>query len=235
MKTINVTPKSIRVPIVMPSKLVPSKNDLIKCLSIDDRIKFIYCGLLVADTIDGLILELENDTRKTGIYRNQFKNSINEIKRNIENFKAVMYRSNNLPERLRNDLVDKLDILDDNFRNDISILFLSVRRYVSKFINNPDHCTCMARASIIEILSQYSLMNDKIFSDILSKQSGMVLNLQDANIKRVNFFAKKFIGEFATLHGEMNIDLGDCKEIHSAFGIISQKANRIHEILKEKV
>ena len=232
MKTINVTPKNIRVPIVMPSKLVPSKNDLIKCLSIDDRRKFIYCGLLVADTIDGLILELENDTRKTGIYRNQFKNSINEIKRNIENFKAVMYRSNNLPERLRNDLVDKLDILDDNFRNDISILFISVRRYVSKFINNPDHCTCIARASAIEILSQYSLMNDKKVSEALSKSSGMDLNLQDANIKRVNLFSKKFIGEFAAFYGEVDINLNNCDEIYSAFDIINRKANKIHEIIK---
>lgn len=230
MRKINVTPKHVRVPIAMPSK-----NDLIKCLGMDDRVKFIYAGLLVADTIDGLILELENDVKKIGLYRNKFKYSINEVKRNIDNFKSVMFRSSNLSDRLRSDLVDKLDLLDDNFSNDISILFLSVKRYVSKFITNPDHCTCIARASIIEILSKYSLMNDKKVSEALSKVSGGDLNLQDSNIKRVNYFARKFIGEFALFHGEVDINLDDCDEIHSAFGIISQKANKIHEIINQTV
>lgn len=232
MKQINITPSKIRVPIVMPKC---SKRQIIEALSVDDRMKYIYSGLAVADMIDGYILELTGDTKKCGLFKQGFKRALNEMRRRIDSYKVIMYNSSYFNDKLRQELADNLDTLDDSFGHDIKILFHSIKRYVDKFINNPDHATCIARASVIELLSQYSMINDNKVSMLMSKATGRNIHLEDANIKGINFQARKFIGSFALLYGEVDINLNDCEEVFTAFSIIDKKMNRIHELLKQTV
>lgn len=228
--TINIKPGKFRIPVVVPRR---NGIDAISVLDLDDRMKYIYSGLIVADTIDGYILELINDTKKSNLYRQGFKRSLNEMKRRIDKYKSIMYDSVCITESSKRELTSNLDTLDDEFGNDIKILFHSIKRYVQKFIDNPDHVTCIARASIINVLSGYSIMNDEKVSRIMSKVMMRDVCLDDVNIKAINFESKKFTGYFASIYGEVDIDLNNCDEIFTAFSIIDKKMNKIHEILKQ--
>ena len=228
--TINIKPGKFRIPVVVPRR---NGIDAISVLDLDDRMKYIYSGLIVADTIDGYILELINDTKRCDLYRQGFKRSLNEMKRRIDKYKSIMYDSVCITESSKRELTSNLDILDDEFGNDIKILFHSIKRYVQKFIDNPDHVTCIARASIINVLSGYSIMNDEKVSRIMSKVMMRDVCLDDVNIKAINFESKKFTGYFASIYGEVDIDLNNCDEIFTAFSIIDKKMNKIHEILKQ--
>lgn len=228
--TINIKPGKFRIPVVVPRR---NGIDAISVLDLDDRMKYIYSGLIVADTIDGYILELINDTKRCDLYRQGFKRSLNEMKRRIDKYKSIMYDSVCITEQAKLELTSNLDILDDEFGNDIKILFHSIKRYVQKFIDNPDHVTCIARASIINVLSGYSIMNDEKVSRIMSKVMMRDICLDDVNIKAINFESKKFTGYFASIYGEVDIDLNNCDEIFTAFSIIDKKMNKIHEILKQ--
>lgn len=228
--TINIKPGKFRIPVVVPRR---NGIDAISVLDLDDRMKYIYSGLIVADTIDGYILELINDTKRCDLYRQGFKRSLNEMKRRIDKYKSIMYDSVCITESSKRELTSNLDILDDEFGNDIKILFHSIKRYVQKFIDNPDHVTCIARASIINVLSGYSIMNDEKVSRIMSKVMMRDVCLDDVNIKAINFESKKFTGFFASIYGEVDIDLNNCEEIFTAFSIIDKKMNKIHEILKQ--
>lgn len=228
--TINIKPGKFRIPVVVPRR---NGIDAISVLDLDDRMKYIYSGLIVADTIDGYILELINDTKRSNLYRQGFKGSLNEMKRRIDKYKSIMYDSVCITESSKRELTSNLDILDDEFGNDIKILFHSIKRYVQKFIDNPDHVTCIARASIINVLSGYSIMNDEKVSRIMSKVMMRDVCLDDVNIKAINFESKKFTGYFASIYGEVDIDLNNCDEIFTAFSIIDKKMNKIHEILKQ--
>ena len=228
--TINIKPGKFRIPVVVPRR---NGIDAISVLDLDDRMKYIYSGLIVADTIDGYILELINDTKKSNLYRQGFKGSLNEMKRRIDKYKSIMYDSVCITEQAKLELTSNLDTLDDEFGNDIKILFHSIKRYVQKFIDNQDHVTCIARASIINVLSGYSIMNDEKVSRIMSKVMMRDVCLDDVNIKAINFESKKFTGYFASIYGEVDIDLNNCDEIFTAFSIIDKKMNKIHEILKQ--
>lgn len=228
--TINIKPGKFRIPVVVPRR---NGIDAISVLDLDDRMKYIYSGLIVADTIDGYILELINDTKRSNLYRQGFKRSLNEMKRRIDKYKSIMYDSACITEQAKLELTSNLDTLDDEFGNDIKILFHSIKRYVQKFIDNPDHVTCIARASIINVLSGYSIMNDEKVSRIMSKVMMRDVCLDDVNIKAINFESKKFTGYFASIYGEVDIDLNNCNEIFTAFSIIDKKMNKIHEILKQ--
>lgn len=228
--TINIKPGKFRIPVVVPRR---NGIDAISVLDLDDRMKYIYSGLIVADTIDGYILELINDTKKSNLYRQGFKRSLNEMKRRIDKYKSIMYDSVCITEQAKLELTSNLDTLDDEFGNDIKILFHSIKRYVQKFIDNQDHVTCIARASIINVLSGYSIMNDEKVSRIMSKVMMRDVCLDDVNIKAINFESKKFTGYFASIYGEVDIDLNNCEEIFTAFSIIDKKMNKIHEILKQ--
>ena len=227
--TINIKPGRFRIPVVVPR----SGIDAISVMGLDNRKKYIYSGLIVADTIDGYILELINDTKRSNLYRQGFKRSLNEMKRRIDKYKSIMYDSVCITESSKRELTSNLDILDDEFGNDIKILFHSIKRYVQKFIDNPDHVTCIARASIINVLSGYSIMNDEKVSRIMSKVMMRDVCLDDVNIKAINFESKKFTGYFASIYGEVDIDLNNCDEIFTSFSIIDKKMNKIHEILKQ--
>ena len=50
--TINIKPGKFRIPVVVPRR---NGIDAISVLDLDDRMKYIYSGLIVADTIDGYI------------------------------------------------------------------------------------------------------------------------------------------------------------------------------------
>lgn len=228
--TINIKPGKFRIPVVVPRR---NGIDAISVLDLDDRMKYIYSGLIVADTIDGYILELINDTKRSNLYRQGFKRSLNEMKRRIDKYKSIMYDSVCITESSKRELTSNLDTLDDEFGNDIKILFHSIKRYVQKFIDNPDHVTCIARASIINVLSGYSIMNDEKVSRIMSKVMMRDICLDDVNIKAINLESKKFTGFFASIYGEVDIDLNNCDEIFTAFSIIDKKMNKIHEILKQ--
>lgn len=231
IRDINIKPGKFRIPVVVPR----SGIDAISVMGLDNRKKYIYSGLIVADTIDGYILELINDTKRCDLYRQGFKRSLNEMKRRIDKYKSIMYDSVCITESAKRELTSNLDILDDEFGNDIKILFHSIKRYVQKFIDNPDHVTCIARASIINVLSGYSIMNDEKVSRIMSKVMMRDVCLDDVNIKAINFESKKFTGFFASIYGEVDIDLNNCEEIFTAFSIIDKKMNKIHEILKQTV
>lgn len=228
--TINIKPGKFRIPVVVPRR---NGIDAISVLDLDDRMKYIYSGLIVADTIDGYILELINDTKRCDLYRQGFKRSLNEMKRRIDKYKSIMYDSVCITEQAKLELTSNLDTLDDEFGNDIKILFHSIKRYVQKFIDNTDHVTCIARASIINVLSGYSIMNDEKVSRIMSKVMMRDVCLDDVNIKAINFESKKFTGYFASIYSEVDIDLNNCNEIFTAFSIIDKKMNKIHEILKQ--
>ncbi|WP_279092147.1 hypothetical protein [Butyricimonas virosa] len=227
--TINIKPGKFRIPVVIPR----SGIDAISVMGLDNRKKYIYSGLIVADTIDGYILELINDTKRCNLYRQGFKGSLNEMKRRIDKYKSIMYDSVCITESSKRELTSNLDILDDEFGNDIKILFHSIKRYVQGFIDNTDHVTCIARASIINVLSGYSIMNDEKVSRIMSKVMMRDVCLDDVNIKAINFESKKFTGYFASIYSEVDIDLNNCNEIFTAFSIIDKKMNKIHEILKQ--
>lgn len=227
--TINIKPGKFRIPVIVPR----SGIDAISVLDLDDRMKYIYSGLIVADTIDGYILELINDTKRCDLYRQGFKRSLNEMKRRIDKYKSIMYDSVCITEQAKLELTSNLDTLDDEFGNDMKVFFHSIKRYVQKFVCNPDHATCIARVSIINVLSGYSILNDEKLSRIMSKIMMRDVCLNDINIKAINFESKKFTGYFASIYGDVDIDLNKCDEIFMAFSIIDKKMNKIHEILKQ--
>lgn len=250
MQTVNIKPHNVRVPIFVPARI--TKEQSISALDLDSRFKFIYSGLCLADTIDGFIVELENDTIKAGLYRQKLKSSINEMKKRMNNFKNLMLHPNCIPpgfekkigrklepkerkeliDNYRQSLADELDTLEDSFRKDMMILFYSIKRYISKFVPDSLHVTCLARVSVIDILSSYSLLSDKNLSEIISKASGKNVNLEDSNMRQVYFLSTVYIKEIFDRYKYIHLDLNNCDEIFTAFSIIDKKMNRIHELLK---
>ena len=227
-KNIKIKPENVRIPVFMPGNVNP-----LEAIDIDDRMRFVYSGLIMADTIDGYLVELELDTKRCGLYKQSFKASLNEMKRSIERYKSIMYKSVCITDSAREELVNNLDTLDDELNNDMRILFHSIKRYVQKFVSDTDHATCIARCSLIDILSSYSIMNDQKMSRILSNFTFRDLSLEDKNIKAISFQSRKYIGAFASLYGNVDIDLNDCEEIYMAFSIMDKKMSKVHEFLKQ--
>lgn len=210
--------------------MIPGKINPFDAISIEDKRNFIYSCLIMADTIDGYLLELESLTKKCGLYKQSFKGSLNEMKRNMEAYKTRMYKE--ICKDSFDELTSKLDLLDDNFSNDITILFHSINRYVYKFVKHTVHANCIACCSIIEILSTYSIMNEKRMSELINSFSTRNISIVDKNIQAISFQSRKYIGAFAQLYGSVDIDLNNCSEIELAFTIIDKKMARIHELLK---
>ena len=71
---INIKPSKFRIPLIVPRV---NGIDAIPVMGLDDQRNYIYSGLIVADTIDGYILELINDTKRSSLYRQGFKGSLN--------------------------------------------------------------------------------------------------------------------------------------------------------------
>lgn len=209
---------------------ISGKINPLDAISVQDKRNFIYSCLIMADTIDGYLLELESLTKKCGLYKQTFKGSLNDMKRNMEAYKTRMYKE--ICKDSFNELTDKLDLLDDNFSNDITILFHSIKRYVQKFINNLDHATCIACCSVIELLSNYSVMNEKNMSELISRFSARKISVVDKNIDAIGFQARKYIGAFGSMYGSIDINLNDCDEIELAFKIIDNKFAKVHELVK---
>lgn len=120
IEDIKIKPDKVRVPLFTPGNVNP-----LEAIDIDDRMRFVYSGLIMADTIDGYLVELELDTKRCGLYKQSFKASLNEMKRSIERYKSIMYKSVCITDSAREELVNNLDTLDDEFGNDMRILYFT--------------------------------------------------------------------------------------------------------------
>lgn len=221
--------RQVKVPMYVPNARSPL--DAIKAMTYEARTRYIYTGLMLSDTIDGYLTELQEDVKRANLYRQGFKKHLKAMQAAIGSYKQIMY---NQPEAIQEQLVDKLDLLFDEFSNDMKLFYLSTREFVRGFAVNPDHATCIARASVIEVLSQYSLLKDKEISRGISNMTFRSINLEDGNLKTINFNARRFIGEFAKIYGDVDIDLNNCESIFNAFKVIDNKASRIEQIVNHE-
>lgn len=210
---------------------VKSPLEVVKAMTYDARTRYIYTGLMLSDTIDGYLTELQQDVKLANLFRQGFKKHLKAMQAAIESYKQIMY---NQPEAIQEQLVDKLDLLFDEFSNDMRLFYLSTREFVRGFAVNPDHATCIARASVIEVLSQYSLLKDREISRGISNMTFRNINFEDPRLLTINFNARRFIGEFAKIYGNVDIDLNKCESIFNAFKVIDNKASRIEQIINHE-
>ena len=167
------------------------------------------------------------------MFRQGFKKAINGMKKGIERYKQVMFKTAMITEETRNKLVETLDKLDDEFHNEIKIFCLQVRQFLLDKVSS-EHATLIAKASTIEVLSQYSLINDKYMTEALSKLANRRLYSIDDNIKSVNFHAREYVREFHKVYKDIDVNLNDCQAIFNAFDIIDKKTAKIPEFIYEE-
>lgn len=210
-----------------------NKKELIKGININTRLIYIYSNFMLGDAIDGYITELERDTMNFNMFRQGFKKAINGMKKGIERYKQVMFKTAMITEETRNKLVETLDKLDDEFHNEIKIFCLQVRQFLLDKVSS-EHATLIAKASTIEVLSQYSLINDKSMTEALSKLANRRLYSIDDNIKSVNFHAREYVREFHKVYKDIDVNLNDCQAIFNAFDIIDKKTAKIPEFIYEE-
>ena len=209
-----------------------NKKELIKGININTRLIYIYSNVMLGDAIDGYITELERDTMNFNMFRQGFKKAINGMKKGIERYKQVMFNTAMITEETRNKLVETLDKLDDEFHNEIKIFCLQVRQFLLDKVSS-QHASLISKVSTIEVLSQYSLFNDRDMTQTLSKISGRRLHSIDYNIRTVNFNAREYVREFAKLYKDIDINLNECQAIFKAFEVIDRKTQKIPEIVYE--
>lgn len=209
------------------------KKQLIKGIDINTRLIYIYSNIMLGDAIDCYITELERNTMNFNMFRQGFKKAINGMKKGIERYKQVMFKTAMITEETRNKLVETLDKLDDEFHNEIKIFCLQVRQFLLDKVSS-EHATLIAKASTIEVLSQYSLINDKAMTEALSKLANRRLYSIDDNIKSVNFHAREYVREFHKVYKDIDVNLNDCQAIFNAFDIIDKKTAKIPEFIYEE-
>lgn len=221
--------RQVKVQMYVPN--VKSPLEAVKAMTYDARTRYIYTGLMLSDMIDCYLVELKEDVKNANLFRQGFKKHLKAMQTAIESYKQIMY---NQPEAIQEQLVDKLDLLFDEFHNDIKLFYLSTREFVRGFAVNPDHATCIARASVIEVLSQYSLLKDRQISRGISNMTFRSINIEDGNLKTINFNARRFISEFSKIYGDVEINLNACELIFNAFKVIDSKASRIEQIINHE-
>lgn len=208
------------------------KKELIKGIDIDTRLIYIYSNVMVGDAVDGYITDLDRATRKAGMFRHGFKKAINGMVKAMKAYKMIMFETSMMKEETREQLVTTLDKLDDEFHKDIKILCLQIRQFLLDKVSS-EHATLISYASTIEILSQYSLFNDRAMTQALSRLSGRRMTSIDDNIQLVNFYAREYVREFAKFYKDIEINLNECQAIFKAFEIIDKKTNKIPEFIYE--
>lgn len=206
------------------------KKELIKQIDINTRLIYIYTNVMCGDAIDGYITDLESETIKARMFRQGYKKAINGMKSGMKKYKMVMFQSSMMNQDTKDKLVETLDKLDDEFNNEIKIFYLQVRQFLLDKVSS-DHATLIAKASTIEVLSQYSIFNDKAMTKQLSKLSGRRMTSIDDNIQSVNFYAREYIREFSRRYKDIDINLNECQAIFKAFEVIDKKTNKIPEFI----
>lgn len=199
-------------------------------IDLKTRIIHTYSNIMLGDAIDGYITELERDAINCGMYRQSFKSSINKMKISINRYKLQMFQSSKIGDKVKEKLVEALDILDDEFRDEIKLYYLSIRQFLLDKVNS-DHATLIARASVIESLSQYSLCNDNAMSKLLSKIGGRLIISKDMNMQAINYSSKEFVRHFSRLYKGVEINLNDCDTIFKSFEIIDNKISHIPDFI----
>lgn len=211
-------------------RLIADKSKIIKQIPLDARMKFIYSGLFLADTAEMYLLDTRGKTISAGLYKQEFKFSLNRMNHAILLYKNRMY--GNLSYRMREDLANKLDVLHDRMDKDLNILYHSINRFVLKFISNTDHATCITKVSMVEIMTQFLLLRDESFN----KEIGVDMVQKDFDISTVCNFARRYINAFARMYGEVDINLNHSDEVALAFEIFSSKLNGMDvEFIKKTV
>lgn len=206
------------------------KKEIAKQIDINTRLIYVYSNVMLGDAIDGYITDLESLTISYNMYKQGFKKALNGMKRGIERYKDMMFKTAMITEETWNQLVNTLDTLDDEFNQEIKILTLQIRQFLLDKVSS-EHATLLSKVSTIEVLSQYSLFNDRAMTEALSKIAGRRLHSIDDNIKSVNFNAREFVREFSKMYKDIDINLNECQAIFKAFEVIDRKTQKIPEIV----
>ena len=228
-----MTSKALNVDIVIPR--VDKPIEAIKLIDVESRTMYVYSGLMLADAIDGQIVELYYGTKKKGLFRFATKKSVHEMQKNIEAFKRLMFHTNDP------DMDDKLNIaldaMDDEFQEKIKLLYLSVRQYILDNVGDDpvvdsDIITILARANTVEILSQYSLFNDEVIGKKISHATFRNVNLKSKHMVQINHYAKLYMEEICRQTRKVNINFNNSEAIRKAFEAIDKHILTIPELIR---
>lgn len=210
------------------------KKEIAKQIDIETRLIYIYTGVMILDAIDGYIKELENATIKANLYKHNFKRVLNKIKQSYEKHSKLLFSPQSMSKEVYNELTNALDKLDDEFNHDIKVFYLSLRQYLLNKIPDSDAVTCIARASVIRTLSEYSLINDKGMFDLLRKISGRPIGIHNEDMSMIHFYSGEYIRLFGSKYKDVDANLNDCQAAVKAFDIIDKKTQQIPKFIYER-
>ena len=210
------------------------KNEITKHIDIETRLIYIYTGVMILDAIDGYIQELEKSTIKANLYKHDFKRVLKKLQRSYEKHSKLLISPQSMTNEVYNELTNALDKLDDEFNHDIKVFYLSLRQYLLNKIPDSDVVTCIARASVIEVLSEYSLMNDKGMFDLVRKIAGRPIGIHNEDMHMVYFYSREYIRLFSNKYKDVEANLNDCQAAVKAFEIIYKKTQQIPKFIYEK-
>lgn len=188
---------------------------------------------MIIDVIDGYIQELESATKKANLFKHEYKKILNSMRDNLDKHSKSLFSSRVLTQKLHEEMTKYLDKLDDEFGNDIKLFYLSLRQYLLGKIPNSDDVTCIARASVIEVLSSYSIMNDNEMYNLIRKIAGRPIGIRNDEMKKINFQSREYIHLFSRKYKDIDANLNDCEAAVKAFEVINNKMSKIPEIIYE--
>ena len=210
-----------------------TKEEVQKRIDIETRLIYVYSTVMILDIIDGYIQELECATKKANLFRHEYKQHLNALKNSFRKHSDLLLNARYMKESAYEELTNALDKLDDEFSNDIKLFYLSLRQYLLNHIPDSIIVTCIARASVIEVLSSYSLMNDKGMLELIRKTSGRPIGIHNDDMQKINFHAKEYIRLFSNRYKDIDVNLNDCEAAANAFDVINRKVLRIPEFIYE--
>lgn len=213
----------------------PAGEDLkriIDGIDLDSRMIYVYGGLMVHDAMDMYILDLEEECKNIGMIHGKPWQLTRWMRERMNMYKATMYSPIMMDPKTRNALVESLGTLDDEFGLLIKQLRMSIRQYLLDRGYPDPYIGCISIAAVINILAQYSILNDVKIREIVQRQAGKRVHMGDEHAILIERYASKFMYYVSRINKKIDINLNDAERIKEAVMAIDKKCEKIPEIIK---
>lgn len=210
----------------------PTLEEAMNMLAPECKLNYVYTSLMVMDAVDGQVAELEQAAVEAGVYRHKVKRCIMEMKRLMSNYKYVFYRSIDVDGRVGEKLVNVLDALADEYDRDVALLHVNISQCLLNSLPDTTCVTVLARASVIDVLTQYIMINDAKVSKGVSKVLMRDVSVGDDRVRKLCHYARAIVDELDRQHKEWYVDLNSADSIRVAFEAFDRHVVKVVEVVK---
>ena len=183
------------------------------------RVAYLSVTVFLGELMDSHALELKSFVENNGMMKGKRKFHVNQCYQNAHSWLVDKY--SDLSRDYRQFLVDQLDEMADDVKNDIKIMQLSVQQVLNKNMDNEVEARACALASTLVMLAGFYLIKEEEFCQHVAKVLDCYYKKRDAYIANVARHSAMFIDTFKTR--DRNIDLNDHDNVKKAWAVLDNK------------